>query len=137
MSAITPIVLNDGSATPVARTFSPVDLKNDIAKWADRSGGIAIGYPKLTMSLSEPTATRRNYKLTLKVVTPVLEITSPSTATGIQPQPTKAYDLISNHEFVLPERSSLAQRKDILAFAKNLLSDANVIAAVQNFEAIY
>lgn len=137
MSAIANITISDGQATPVVKTFSPVDLKNDIAKWADRSGGIAIGFPKLTMSLSEPSAARRSYKLTLKVVTPVLEVTSPSTATGIQPAPTKAYDLISSHEFVLPERSTLAQRRDLLAFASNLLANAAVVSAVQNFEAVY
>jgi hypothetical protein len=41
-------------------------------------------------------------------------------------------------DFVLPERSTLAQRKDLLAFAKNYLANASVItAAVENFETVY
>lgn len=138
MTAIAALTLNDGQATPVAHSFNPVNIDAvGVAKWADRSGGIALGYPAVTMSLRNPTKGSRNYRLTMKVVTPVLEVTSPSTATGIQPAPTKAYDLLATMEFVLPERSTLAQRKDILAYVKNMLANAVVTSAVQDFESVY
>jgi hypothetical protein len=50
------------------------------------------------------------YKVTVKVVLPTLEQTSASTATGIQPAPTKAYDCTGIMEFLLPERSALWER---------------------------
>jgi hypothetical protein len=138
MSAIAAISLLNGEATPVAKTFSPVDIRNGVAIWADRSGGIALGFPQVTFSNKSPTKGSRNYKLSAKVVLPVLEQTSASTATGIQPAPTLSYNLIANMDFVLPERSTLAQRKDLLAFAKNYLANASVItAAVENFETVY
>lgn len=138
MTAIAALTLNDGQASPVAHTFNPVNIDSaGVAKWADRVGGIALGYPVITMSVRNPTAGNRNYKLTIKVVTPVLEITSPSTGTGIQPAPTKAYDLTSVTEIVLPERSTLAQRKDLIAFHRNLFANAVVTNAVQDFESIY
>jgi len=138
MTAIAALTLADGQATPVNHTFNPVDIVAGVSKWADRSGGIALGYPVVTFSMRQPTKASRNYRVTAKVVTPILEQTSASTATGIQPAPTKAYDLIFTSEFVLPERSTLAQRNDILAFAKNFLANASVMtAAIQNFESVY
>lgn len=138
MSAIAALTLADGQATPVNHTFNPVNIDSaGIAKWADRSGGIALGYPVVTFSLRSPTKTSRNFKLTAKVVTPILEVTSPSTSTGIQPAPTKAYDLLATIDMVLPERSSVAQRKDLLAFLKNFLANAVMTAAVENQETVF
>jgi hypothetical protein len=139
MSAIAPIVINDGKATPVAHTFAPVTIDSSgVAKWADRSGGISIGFPQLTYSIKSPTKDSRSYKLTAKVTLPVLEQTSPSTATGIQPAPMVAYSLIGNIELVLPERSTLGDRNDLVAFVRNYLANAAVITAgVQNYETVY
>jgi hypothetical protein len=138
MPAIAAIVIKDGAATPADKTFGPVNVNADgIASYADRTGGIALGYPMISASVRQPTKGSRNFKVVIKVVTPVLEVTSPSTSTGIQPAPTKAYDLTSLHEFILPERSTLAQRNDILAFAKNLLSNAQITSLVQNLESVY
>lgn len=139
MTAIAAMTINDGQATPVAHTFAPVNIdQTGVAKWADRSGGIALGFPTITFSMRQPTKASRNYRVTAKVALPVLEQTSASTATGIQPAPTKAYDLLANLEFVLPERSTLAQRNDLIAYVKNFLSNAAVIPpAMANFESIY
>lgn len=137
MAAIAPISLLDGQTTPVAHTFGPVNIIDDVARWADRSGGISVGFPTLTHSLRLPTKGSRAYKLTTKVVLPVLEVTSPSTGTGIQPAPTKAYDLIATLEIIMPERSTNQQRKDILAYSKNLLAHAVVKSAVEDYESVY
>lgn len=136
MSALANIVIAD--SVPATRTFAPVNIDQaGVAKLADRSGGIAIGFPVLTMSVRPPTKASRAYKVTGKLVTPVLEVTAPSTATGIQPAPTKAYDLIGTIEFVLPERSTLLERANVLALMKNFLGNANVTNAVSTFETIY
>jgi len=138
MSAIAAMGLNDGQATPVSHTFSPVNIdSNGIAKWADRSGGIALGYPTITFSMRQPSKASRAYKVTAKIVTPVLEVTSPSTASGIQPAPTLAYNLMATVEFVLPERSTLAQRKDVAAYLRNLLISGMFTQATENFENVY
>lgn len=138
MAQIAPITLADGQATPVNRTFSPVGKdSNGVAKWVDRSGGIAIGYPIITMQVREPSKSSRFYKVTRRVTLPVLEATSPSTMTGIQPAPTKAYDLVVDTTYVLPERCTLAQRQDLLAFAKNFDANAVFTAAVKDFESVW
>jgi len=138
MGAIANITLTDDAATPVNHTFSPQpDILSGVAAWVDRSGGIALGYPKATFSMRSPTKASRAYKVVAKLVTPVLEVTSPSTSTGIQPAPTLSYNLICNTEWILPERSTLQQRKDLLAMLKDYLSDAVITNAIQNFEPVY
>ncbi len=140
MPAIGNIVIADGQTTPVNHTFSPVGINADmVAMWDDRSPGYAIGYNNLSVSLRKPSngGGARNYKAQLKLVLPTLEVTSPSTSTGIQPAPTKAYDCMVNVEFVLPERSSVQNRKDLLTLLKNALAHATVTSVVQDLENVY
>lgn len=138
MSAIASMTLADGQTTPANHTFAPVGIDGaSVAKWADRSGGIALGFPAVSFSLRQPSKGSRSFRLTAKVVTPVLEVTSPSTSTGIQPAPTLAYNLIANVDIVLPERSSVAQRKDLIAFLKNYLATTTIQNAVEQFEQVY
>lgn len=133
------LVVNDGQTTPAAHTFGAAGADPlGVARWYDRSGGIALGFPQLNFSMKVPSKSSRNFRIIAQVVIPVLEQTSASTATGIQPAPTKAYDLRSNIEFVLPERSTLQQRKDLLAYVKNYLANSTVwTAAVENFEPVW
>lgn len=136
MSALANIVIAD--SVPVNRTFAPVNIDPaGVAKLADRSSGIAIGFPILTMSVRSPNKGSKTYKVVGKLVTPILEVTAPSTSTGIQPAPTKAYDLLATIEFVLPERSTALERANLLALMKNFLANANMTNAVQTFETIY
>ena len=139
MPAIAALILADGQATPVNHTFGVVGIDaSGVARWADRSGGIALGFPQVNISLKGPTgAASRNFRIVSQVVLPVLEQTSASTATGIQPAPTKAYDIRANIEMVLPERSTLQQRKDAAAYLKAFLASAAFVAAVENFETVY
>jgi len=139
MSAIANIVINDGKATPVAHTFSPVTSSdpNQVAVWTDRITGIAVGFPTLSFKLRAPLKGSRNFRLTAKVKYPVLNVTSPSTGSGIQPLPSVAYNLEANLELVLPEASLLADRKDFFAFVKNYMANAVWTSAVENYEDVY
>lgn len=137
MPQIGNVVINDGAGTPVAHTFAPVTINGPLASYADRSGGIAVGFPTITASLTSPTKTSRLYKARLRVVVPVLETLSNSTVSGILPAPTKGYDMTADMTFLMPERSTLQNRKDLLAFAKNLLANALVTAVIENNETIY
>lgn len=149
MPALAPIVINDGQATPVAHTFNPAGPdENGVSFLYDRSGGIAVGFPELSINLRQPQRIRSNsntkqtssdrvFRATVVVRVPTLDVTSPATGTGIQPAPSKAYDTVVKMEFLLPERTTLQNRKDILAYAKNILANSNVVSVVQDLESIY
>lgn len=124
-------VLTTTSATigvDVTAKFDPEGFSlPGVAKWVDRSGGIAIGYPSLTLSVRPPTKASRVYKVTAKLAIPTLEVTSPSTASGIQPQPTLAYTCAAHVEFLLPERSTRNERTILLS--KFMALFATIISA--------
>jgi len=149
MAALAAITVNDGKATPVAHTFNPMsfDQSLSLALLADRSGGIALGYPTVSFQLVQPPKVRsvkgravsdsdRVYRVKVRIALPVMEALSVSDS-GYTPAPTVAYTIRSNHEFILPERSSLADRKDGLAYAKNVLAQAVVTSLVQDLEALW
>lgn len=146
MAALANIIINDGQATPVAHTFSPSGPdKNGVSYLADRSGGIPLGYPTMSLDLREPlvakpgqaSSSNRIYKVTLGIIVPTLETATGSTSGGYAPVPQLAYETAVRIEFRLPERSALQSRKDILAYAKNLLGHATVVSMVQDLEAVY
>jgi hypothetical protein len=83
MAAIASKVLADGQAAPVNHTFAPVTIAGEVSKWQDRAPAVALGYPTLTQFLRQPSKDSRAYKLSMKVVLPVLEVTAPTTVTGI------------------------------------------------------
>jgi hypothetical protein len=151
-SILSPTHLTTSATVGVDRTFSPEGfILPGVAKWVDRSGGIQIGYPAFTLSVRAPTKQSRVTRVQAKLVLPTLEVTSPSTMTGIQPAPTRAYDLTANLEIMLPERSTAAERLVLLNNLASLLattitasdaapSDATgspLINAINNMEGVY
>jgi hypothetical protein len=115
--------LSTSATVGVDKTLNPEGfITPGVARWVDRSGGIAIGYPAFTMSVRPPNKASRIYKVTAKLVLPTLEQTSPSTMTGIQPAPTKAYDCSCVMEFMLPERSTLAERQALFSTVASLFA---------------
>lgn len=142
-----------GSATVgVDTTMSPEGfILPGVTRWVDRVGGIAIGYPALTLSVRPPSKVSRVYKVTVKLTQPTLEQTSASTATGIQPAPIKAYDCTFVGEFLLPERSTLVERQQLFSRVLSLfvrrinatddtpsdLTDSPLEGAVTAFEPVY
>lgn len=144
--------LTTDAAIGVNTTLNPEGINpQGVAAYVDRSGGIAIGYTRLTMSVRPPTKASRVYRVTAKLVQPTLEQTSASTATGIQPAPTKAYDCSCIMEFFLPERSTLAEREALFSRVASLFCDlinasdgtptdatgSPLKAAVTTFENVY
>lgn len=138
MSAIASITLTDGNTTPVNRVFSPAKKDDSgVFHFENRATGIRIGFDQLTIFPRMGTKTTRATKLTLKLSTPIMEQTSPSTATGIQPIPTVAYTPLANIEFVLPDRSVLLDRKNLLAMIRDLLNESAITGMVENYDMPY
>jgi hypothetical protein len=146
MPAFGNITINDGAATPVARTFEPVDIdQSNVSHYAEVSGGIPIGYGRLSISLRPPAVASKNgsnsadsvYRAKLKLDLPTLEVTSPSTGTGLQPAPTVAYTTVGTAEFILPARGALAERDNVLTLMRNAMAHATVEDVVMNLKNIY
>jgi len=131
------IVINDGATTPVAHTFTPVNVNADgVAKYSDKALGVPIGYPIVTLQSKEPTKQNRSFRVVGKVALPSLEQVAGSANTGFTPAPVVAYTSYFNFDFSLPDRTSVQNRKDILAYAKNLLATALATSLVVDGEFI-
>lgn len=123
-SILSTVARTTSTSVSTNETYSPEGFANQgVARWVDRSDGIAVGYPNMTISIRPPTKASRVYKVTLKYVLPTLEQTSASTATGIQPAPTKAYECMGITEFYLPERSTRAERVIFLSLFRSFFVD--------------
>jgi hypothetical protein len=131
------------------KTFAPEGWKpTGVAGWVDRSGGIPLGYPRLTFQMRSPTKDSRVYKVSTKLFVPVLETIDP--AVGIF-GPKLAYDLQMHMDCLIPERATLAERTAFLSLIESLLSlsisasdgdpvvntDSPTRAAILNLEDVY
>lgn len=133
------VVLTDGASTPVNHTFSPQNGQvgnSQPAVWLNRSanGGVVVGYEQLTQLVKFVPGSNGVSRVTQKLVLPTLAVTSPQTGTGIQPPPTLAYNITFNAEWVLPNPSTQAERKNLRVMAVDLLAESITVAAVETLE---
>lgn len=138
MSSRANVTLTDAATTPVNHVLSPVMQKGDVLFWKDRTvTTVPIGQNSLSLMQRVPSKQAKTYKFAWKFEAPILEQTSPSTTTGIQPAPTLAYTNLCSLEFVLSERATLQERKDLLAQVRDLIDEAIVTSQVHDLEVIY
>lgn len=116
-------VLTNDANVGVTHTYEPVGyVREGVARWVDRSGGIQVGYPWVELSVRNPVNNgARMNRITLTFALPTLEQTSASTASGIQPAATKAYDHFFKGEWLFPERGLRWERVAMLRLLISLL----------------
>lgn len=144
--------LTTSATVGVDTTLSPEGfIQPGVTRWVDRTGGIPVAYPSLTMSVRPPTKASRIYKVTVKFLQPTLETVTGAAPTGFDPAPAKAYDCTCVMEFLIPERSTLIERQALFSRVASLFvrtinaSDAlptdstgsPLEAAVTTFEQVY
>ncbi len=132
------IVLTDAATTPVNHSYYPVTQKdNTTLVWRDRTQAIAAGQNVLSVQQKSPVAGSSTYKVSWKLECPVLNVTAPTTGTGIQPAPSVAYKNIATIEFVMHERASQQERKDMLTQLRDLIDEAIVTSQVNDLDYIW
>jgi len=141
MPAVANIVLNDALATPVAHTFVPVGPDANGVWWFEEQNAALspIGFYRLSAMLKrtpvpkngDVDSSNRVNRVQFGIHTPKLETLGVNDA-GITPPPTVAYVNRCNIEFILPDRDSLQERKDMNKFAYSLLQDSNVKQLVES-----
>lgn len=134
------IVLADALGTPVNHTFVPLGPDSKGVFWfEDQSQASANGYWRISYSLTRPdiaqtgqSTANRTFRVKIGLHEPVLETLGTNTVTGIPPAPTVAYIPRSFTEYVLPERASLQNRKDLRKMTYNLLNESQCVALVES-----
>lgn len=147
MPAASNLVIADAQATPVNHTFVPIgpDPK-DMGFWfEDQSAASPIGYWRVKLTLKRPPAPQpgqssatRSYRVIAELHMPTLENVSNSTVSGVSPAPTISYTLRSFCEYVIPERSSLQNRKDLRKMTGTLNSTVTLTGnLVEDLQSIW
>ena len=143
MPAIAPVTINDGAASPVAHTFTPLGKDDKGVYWFEQTtptptnilGAKRIGYSQ--NRITDPKSALTGYSLvTLSVSLPTLE-TLGNTSAGITPPPTVAYTEVARISFRVAERSTTQERKDTRVLMANLLAHAMTVAAVDTLQPTY
>lgn len=147
MAAAANIVIADAQATPVNHTFVPIgfDQKDSSVFWfEDQSQASPIGYWRMSIQLKRPAPAKagdssgfRVNRVVIGMHLPVLETVSNSTVSGIVPAPTLSYIPRAIVELIIPERSTLQNRKDLRKMLALALADAQVVGAIESLTAIY
>ncbi|UUW21226.1 MAG: hypothetical protein [Sanya fiers-like virus 8] len=144
MSAVANIVLADAQATPVNHTFIPLGPDSNGAWWfEDQSQASPVGYWKISLQLvrngpvsAGSTASDRTSRVKVTLHEPVLE-TVTNSSTGLTPAPTVAFVPRCTTEYIMSERSSLQNRKDLRKMNSLLQSEAQLVAMVENLQNIW
>jgi hypothetical protein len=140
MTVATNIVLADALATPVNHTFVPVGKDDKNVFWFnDQSITNAIGFWRISVEVKTPAPAKtgdsssgRSYRYRIGLHEPILEVVSNATVVGIAPAPTVSYIPRSFTEFLIPERASLQNRRDLRKMTSALLADANIVTVVES-----
>lgn len=144
MSAVANIVLNDAQVSPVAHTFIPVGPdQNGVWWWENQLGDSPNGYARISMQLvrvGNPAPGSNNggqvNRVKVGIHTPKLETLGTNDA-GITPAPTVSYIPRASLEFLLPDRSSLQDRKDLRKYVDFLCAEAQLTAMVETLQNVY
>jgi len=141
MSQIANIIINDAQAIPVSHTFTPQNAQmgtSEPALLLNRASGIYAGFERLTVLVRRSESNKAS-KVMLKLVKPTLAVTSPNTASGIQPQPTVGYTCLAEVNFTFPDSSTLAERADMRQLVAGLLISGQPLlkSAIEDLSPLY
>jgi hypothetical protein len=145
MAAVSSIVLADALGTPVNHTFLPLGPDTNGVWWfEDQSQATPIGYWRISLQLKrtppagngQQASSDRVNRVVARMHMPFLETLGTNDA-GMTPPPTVSYVERSSQEFVLAERDSLQNRKDLRKMSQNLLANAQVVDMIENLINVY
>jgi len=112
------LTVDNGADTPVSVTFEPEIVSGGNATFRDKTVGISNLMPRMKSVTSLASANRPTNRVTFQVALPVKK-----TVDGVD---VLDYILRADCQFVLPERSTTADRKNLLAFVRNGLDEAPI-----------
>jgi len=139
MAARSTVTLTDAAATPVALSYVVAGgVLNSILSWINRSvTSVILGQNRLTCFQRPADKKIQATKVTWKLENPILADSSGSTSSGYPAEPKLSHTLLGTIEFVLPAKSTLQERKDLLSQLRDLINEAVVTNQVHDYDFIY
>lgn len=130
MSQITgPLSINDGAATPVAKSFAPERVAPELSTFTERTAASSAGFLRLGVSYSAASSKRSTNRVDISFDYPVLQ-----SVNGVN---SVAYTARFKGQFVIPDVMTAAERANLQAFVANAMSNAAVKAVVKDLDPMY
>lgn len=129
-SITTSLTINNGAASPVAKTFSISEKNPSQTVFEERSSGVQSNFTTLRVRSQKPQGARKQSRTEYKVVQPLLR-TSP---TGVVAPAAYNTSLCS---FTIAEDATADERKDLFAYMVNGLSHALLKPVTTDLDPIY
>jgi len=123
------MTVDNGADTPVSVTFEPELVSGGNATFRDKTAGVSNLMPRMKSVTSLATASRPTNRVTFQVSLPVSK-----TVDGVLQLD---YILRADCQFVLPERATPADRKNLLAFVRNGLNEEPVKGTIVDVSPIW
>jgi hypothetical protein len=124
------ISINDGSATPVAVTYTPISANNGNVVFADKRKSAKAFWPKISMLFDGETARRQSDHVSIEVEYPLTQ-----TVDGVEVVYATAW--FKRGIFVLPSGMPQQDRKHLRALVVNGQGHALYTAMVNDLDPIF
>lgn len=137
MATFARISIANGQSTPVVHNFDPANNDSDgvkrVSSYEDRVTGTPVSFAKLAVVASQgsPVKTTR-----ISIRVPTMEAVAGAAPSGYQPAPREAFHEMVTLEFKTHQRGTTDGRKDLLAYAKNILANAVIASVIVDGESI-
>lgn len=130
MSQVTgPLSINNGAATPVAKSFAPEQVSPQLTTFTERSAASSSGFIRLGVALSPASGKRLTNRVDISLDMPVTAVVN-----GVN---TVAYVGRFKGYFVLPDTMTSGERADMAAFVANALDNTQVRAVIKDLDPLY
>ncbi len=130
MSQVTgALTINNGAATPVAKTFSPERVAPELSTFTERTATSSAGFVRLGVAFSSASSKRNTNRIDVSLDLPILQ-----TINGVS---SVAYVGRFKGYFVIPDVMTAAERADLAAFVANALDNTQVRAVIKDLDPLY
>jgi len=128
MPALSSLVLKDNANAD--HTFTPENIENGVAAFVE-STGVPLGNKRITIAKNQTAQGRR--KVTVKLAVPTMEDAVVNGVTRSTVTRVAYCDMTLSFDGL----STTLERKNVLAYAKNLLAHATMVSVAGDLEGIY
>lgn len=113
--------------------YNPAGVTSNVARWFDRTGGIANGFSKLDSSVNRTNGSARNYRINWNLAIPVLATESGECVCAGDTLRSSFLALTAT----LSPTSTTAERQEVLDQLDDLVADTAFRNSILNLEPVW